>query len=459
MRHVKTVRDAVHGDIHLPAEYLPVLDAREMQRLRGVKQLGTAFHVYPSARHSRFEHCLGAFHMATLLSDRLRRSHHADPDSAAALTPEEERVAHLAALVHDLPHIPYGHSIEDQDGLLPRHDTPERIARALDGGEVAAALDRLGARAAVERCLGGPAGVCGSNAPAAPELRPGVRELVSENVCADLLDYLARDALFTGLRLAYDDRILDSLKLDPESGHLYIDLTKHEMERADVLSELLNLFRIRYVCSERIYYHHAKVASGALVSRAVELCLAAGLAATAFDTLTDAELPPLLAAFAARHAGDDLRLAAVGRLLERFGTRKLLKRAFVAGLAGNEAIQDELVHRFVENQAARQAVEAEIARTLGIVDPAEVIVYCPKKAMQLKEAHVLVRRAGRPLAPLTHYADELPMLGQMLRDYRYLWKLYVFIPPRERAGMEAAGRRIEAVLRAHFPAIANAYRP
>ena len=457
VRPVKTVRDAVHGDIHLPAEYLPVLDAREMQRLRGVKQLGTAFHVYPSARHTRFEHCLGAFHMATRLIDRLRRNHHADPDSAAEMTPGEERIAHLAALVHDLPHIAYGHSIEDQDGLLPRHDTPERIARAFGSGEIAAALDRLGVRAAIERCLGGPASAPGAAAP--PGFRPGVRELVSENVCADLLDYLARDALFTGLRLAYDDRILDSLKLDPESGHLYIDLTKHEMERADVLSELLNLFRIRYVCSERIYYHHAKVASGALVSRAVELCLGAGLDPAAFDALTDDELPAFLTAFAARHAGDDPRLAAVGRLLERFTARKLLKRAFVAGLAGHEAIQDELVHRFVESQAARQAVEAEIARTLGIVDPAEVIVYCPKKSMQLKEAHVLVRRAGRPLAPLTDYADELPMLGQMLRDYRYLWKLYVFIPPRDRAGMEDAGRRIEGVLRAHFPTLRNGYRP
>jgi hypothetical protein len=456
-QRMKTVRDAVHGDIHLPAEYLPLLDAREMQRLRGVKQLGTAFHVYPSARHTRFEHCLGAYHMAVRLSDRLRRNHRADPDVAAAFTPEEERIAHVAALVHDLPHIPYGHSIEDQDGLLPRHDTPERIARALGGGEIAAALDRLGTHAAVARCLGG-AGAAPEPGPV-PEPGPGVRELVSENVCADLLDYLARDALFTGLRLAYDDRVLDSLKLDPESGHLYIDLTKHEMERADVLSELLNLFRIRYVCSERIYYHHAKVASGALVSRAVELCLGAGLDPAAFDALTDDELPPFLTAFANRHVATDPRLAAVERLLERFTARKLLKRAFVAGLAGNEAIQDALVERFVENQPARLAVEAEIARTLGISDPAEVIVYCPKKWMQLKEALVRVRRAGRPLAPLADYADELPTLGQMLRDYRYLWKLYVFIPSRERAGMEDAGRRIEAVLRTHFPTITNAYRP
>lgn len=451
MINTKFVRDAVHGDIHLPAEYLPVVDAREMQRLRGIRQLGTAFHVYPSAQHTRFEHCLGTFHLTTELIERLRRNHRIDPQGAAALTSEEERIAHLAALVHDITHIPYGHSIEDQDGLLPRHDVPERIHRALNRGEIAEALDRLGARAEVEECIAGRVGP--------RSLRPGVGELVNGTVCADMLDYLRRDAFFTGLRLAYDDRILDSLKLDPETGHLYVDLTKHEMNREDVLSELLNLFRMRYVCSERIYYHHAKVASGALVSRAVELCLLAGLDPADLDPLTDADLPHLLKTFAARKRDQDRRLLAVPRLADRFVHRKLLKRCFVAGLAGHEAIQDDLVRSFVDSQPERIKVEAEIARALGIADPAEVIVYCPKKTMQLKEASVLVRRAGCPLAPLDHYAGDYPMLGQMLRDYRYLWKLYVFIPPRDESELSRAGKIAEGVLQDLFPEIRNAYRP
>lgn len=451
MTNTKIVRDAVHGDIHLPADYLPVVDAREMQRLRGIRQLGTAFHVYPSAQHTRFEHCLGTFHLTTQLIERLRRNHRIDPRWAADLTPDEERVAHLAALVHDITHIPYGHSIEDQDGLLPRHDVPERIHRALSRGEIAEALDRLGARAEVESCLAGKGG--------STSIRPGVGELVNGTVCADMLDYLRRDAFFTGLRLTYDDRILDSLKLHPETGHLYVDLTKHEMNREDVLSELLNLFRMRYVCSERIYYHHAKVASGALVSRAVELCLLAGLDPAELDPLADADLPHLLKTFAARKFEEAPRLIAVPRLVDRFVHRKLLKRCFVAGLAGHEAIQDDLVRRFVDSQPARIEVEAEIARALEIADPAEVIVYCPKKTMQLKEASVLVRRAGCPLTPLDRYAGDFPMLGQMLRDYRYLWKLYVFIPPRDKGGLQGAGRVVEEVLQGFFPGIRNAYRP
>ena len=92
----KILRDAVHGDIHLPAEFLPVLDAREMQRLRGIRQLGTAFHVYPSAQHTRFEHCLGTFHVARSLLDRIGANHADDRRACDLPAPEEERVVQLA---------------------------------------------------------------------------------------------------------------------------------------------------------------------------------------------------------------------------------------------------------------------------------------------------------------------------------------------------------------------------
>jgi HD superfamily phosphohydrolase len=96
-------------------------------------------------------------------------------------------------------------------------------------------------------------------------------------VGADILDYLRRDIAMTGLRFDYDERLLEYLKIDPRSGVVYVDLVKHDMDREDVLTEILNLLRCRYVCSERIYYHHAKVASGALISRAVELAVLGGL--------------------------------------------------------------------------------------------------------------------------------------------------------------------------------------
>ena len=60
---MKVFRDPVHGDIFLPRELVELLDTVEMQRLRGIKQLGTASLVYPGAVHTRFEHSLGTCYL------------------------------------------------------------------------------------------------------------------------------------------------------------------------------------------------------------------------------------------------------------------------------------------------------------------------------------------------------------------------------------------------------------
>src|SRR5262245_27245164 len=57
-RRFSVVRDPVHGDIYLTREELSLLDTPEMQRLRGIRQLGTAYLIYPGAHHTRFEHSI-----------------------------------------------------------------------------------------------------------------------------------------------------------------------------------------------------------------------------------------------------------------------------------------------------------------------------------------------------------------------------------------------------------------
>ena len=61
---MKIIRDAVHGDMAFDALERTVFDTPPVQRLRGVKQLGTSSLVFPSAVHTRFEHSLGAAWMA-----------------------------------------------------------------------------------------------------------------------------------------------------------------------------------------------------------------------------------------------------------------------------------------------------------------------------------------------------------------------------------------------------------
>ena len=449
----KTIRDPVHGDISVLGVDLPLLDSPEMQRLRGVRQLGSAYHVYPGAQHTRFEHSLGTYHVAGKLIEAIRDNHARDPKGCRDLSARDEAIVRAVALLHDVTHIPHGHAMEDQDGLFPRHDRPEVLRRRVSSGTLGKTLR---ARRILE-----PVAAHLTEGSAVSSSTPFLSSIANGAVGADILDYLRRDIAFTGLRLDYDDRLLEHVKIDPRSGTMYIDLVKHDMDREDVLTEILNLLRCRYVCSERIYYHHAKIASGALVSRAVEIAAMGGLTRREIETTTDSSLLAYLRArtYRSHPLGAERARAVIDRLLTRFEERRLPKRCFVIARPGNESRQDALVDAFVNRQEERMKVEAEIAALVGVREPADVIVYCPRKSMQLKEAQVPVRRAKRPIKPLTAYESEFPALHQLVDSYRNLWKLYVFVPDGLDKDLQWAGDRAERILRRRFPGIQNQFHP
>ncbi len=140
----KTVTDPVHGDIHLTTVESAVVDSAPFQRLRRIKQLGNTHLVYPGATHSRFSHALGALRVAQDLLDSAL-DHRLVPDACPDLFGQWEReldvatqsdnqrqldrkvaeavvLARLGALTHDLCHVPFGHSVEDELRLLTAHD-------------------------------------------------------------------------------------------------------------------------------------------------------------------------------------------------------------------------------------------------------------------------------------------------------------------------------------------------
>ncbi|MEM4540788.1 MAG: HD domain-containing protein, partial [Archaeoglobaceae archaeon] len=70
----KYIQDPVHGLIKLEKWQVSIIDTPQFQRLRRIKQLGFANLVYPGANHTRFEHCLGAMHLARILAKKLEMS-------------------------------------------------------------------------------------------------------------------------------------------------------------------------------------------------------------------------------------------------------------------------------------------------------------------------------------------------------------------------------------------------
>lgn len=412
------LRDPIHGDISLSARETAVLDLPDVQRLRGIKQLGTAHLVYPGCLHTRFDHSLGTAAVARRLLDGLaRRGVPVPPDLAEAVV--------IAALLHDVTHVPFGHTLEDERRLFPRHDKGRRLAMLLDG-RLGDGLRRLDVFAPVAAILGG------GRADAVP---PWAAQVVSSTIDADLLDYLRRDAYFAGLAQRYDDRVLRQFVVD--DGRLAINLTKHGMERHDARSETEQLLRLRYFLTERVYYHHTKVAAGAMISKAVELAHEHGVLGEAeLLGLSDGALFERLRRVPDA-AAPDPRIVA---LVERLEQRRLYKRGYVVSARTvDRGGRQMLVERFHENRDERRRAEAAIAAELGC-DASEVIVYCPALTM-MKEAAVLVC-TPKGTMPLDRYSGEGPSEAAALaRSYERLWRFFVFVPGelRARAGAVAGG--------------------
>ncbi|PYS47456.1 MAG: hypothetical protein DMG13_27930 [Acidobacteria bacterium] len=394
MTKTKLIRDAVHGDIEMGPLEVELMDTPEFQRLRGIKQLGTAYLVFPSAVHTRFEHSLGTSWMAHRILAAVRRS--------TSISADEEKLIRVASLLHDITHIPFGHTLEDERRVLPRHDKDEqRVAYFLRDSVIGRILEREGLQDEVIQML---------------QPKANYRsDIAGGAISADLLDYLRRDTYFCGLSQYYDARLFESFVLD--NSRLVINLEKHGVLRHDALSELVNLLRIRYTLSERVYFHHTKISSGAMISRAVELALRDGLTAEELRVLKDETLIWILRE---RYSKNPV----VAHLLSRLESRQLYRACHVLTTDIGERRRQEIVDRFHHDPVQREAAEAAIARAAGI-EPQAIIIYCPSPGMSLPEAEVAVRLEGGQIQPLSGSNNE--EIRILKEKHKALWKFSVLI--------------------------------
>ncbi len=410
---MKTIRDAVHGDLDFTADELAVIDTSTFQRLRQIKQLGASCLVYPSAVHTRFEHSLGTCGVAKRMIASVRRN--CGPRSISA---EGERIIGIYALVHDITHIPFGHTLEDERRVFTRHDRNRaRIDYFLRQTDLGAVLEQLGVRDAVYRLM--------TEHQLEPDGPTYHYDIVAGTICADLLDYLERDSYFTGLSQRYDERVFKYFVV--ADGALAINLVRHGLFRMDGLSEIVNLLRMRYVLSERVYYHPAKNAASAMISKALELCLASGrmrLSERSFYCLGDEGFLRVM------ESGP----AAAVHLVECFLARRLYKKAYM--VSRRSVPTTERFARYHSDPGERARAERWLARRLK-VPFRSVIVYCPSAGMQLREANALFRlESGRPARRLEGNRE----IRELRRRQERLWRFFVFLDPCYREQLDAAGR-------------------
>lgn len=239
VRAVKRIFDPVHHFIELSTAEARLLDLPVMQRLRRLRQLGLAYLAFPSAEHSRFTHALGALAMGTLAFDALHRSAPealGDAESAAY----QRRLLRAALLLHDIGHGPFSHSCESILGVAHEARTADLLALPdlVDG---IADLE-VNAADVLALIVGDPA-----------SRFPALRELVSgPNLDADRMDYLLRDAYFTGVSTGrYDvEQLIASLRLLDRGGKPIVAI-----DRRGVVA-LESFVLARYMMFASVYFHH-----------------------------------------------------------------------------------------------------------------------------------------------------------------------------------------------------------
>ncbi|HZY71235.1 MAG TPA: HD domain-containing protein [Thermoplasmata archaeon] len=198
-RRGKSIYDPIHGTITLADAPLALVGEPAFQRLWGIRQTGFAHLVFPGANHTRLEHSLGVYWVARAMAERL------------ALPSAEARAVEAGALLHDLGHPPFSHTYDPTLLEVFGHGH-EEISRSLivgddpSGAGIAAILERSGIEPERVADLVDPRKRSTN--------RPLLQSLLHGPVDADRIDYLQRDAHYTGVGHGAIDavRLLDTVR-------------------------------------------------------------------------------------------------------------------------------------------------------------------------------------------------------------------------------------------------------
>mgnify|MGYP000988684431 CR=1 FL=1 len=369
---MKVVLDPIHGYIELDDFTQELLDTPQMQRLRRVKQLGFSNLVYPGANHTRFEHSLGTMHLTSLLTKNLN-----------SIEEDKKIEIKAAALLHDVGHGPFSHVTENviDKYTRRRHDDVKEV---LGKEEIKEVLKKYG--------------VSSRNLVTHIKGETSLGQILSSEIDVDRMDYLVRDAHYTGVAFGVVDynRLINQMNFYEDR----LVVNQGGIKAAE------SLLVSRFWMNTSVYYHHVTRISESMCSKAVEYMI------------EHKELDP----FKLRQM-DDIDLIAAMRnstgyakeLSRRLDTRKLYKRALYVGL-------EDVGKGVLKYRDKIQRVESEIAELAG-VDPEYVLVDIPKTPEML-EMRAMIKSDHR-IVTLNEASHFVSILQEAQMDN---WRMGVYSP-------------------------------
>lgn len=241
----KIIKDCIYGHINIPPICLIAIDTPEFQRLRRIRQLGMTHYVYPSASHTRFEHCIGVMHLTGKMVSHLRQ-----------FVDIDERTCHLlqlAGLYHDIGHFAYSHLFDtilasstiinsNVDEIFHLTEHEERSCYFLEQVNNRCHLMTNDELNFVKDVIRG-------NCPPDCE-KKYLYEIISNDIFdVDRGDYLRRDAYHTGLPAFQSDYIILSSTI----------IDNHIVFNKKAQHEIMDMFETRKRMFINVYQHKVVV--------------------------------------------------------------------------------------------------------------------------------------------------------------------------------------------------------
>ena len=473
----------VHGFVGLRDEEVAVVNHPAFQRLGFIYQLGQSNLVFRGATHKRLEHVLGTLHVVQEMIDAVHQNHRRaarkrknkpafalDRPFDKTIELEEEAFVRLGALLHDIGHLPAGHTLEDELQLLDKHDRVARITAVLDRddwpgnipGSLRSVIDAQYADWADGIELSPSEILIQLVASDARELHESqfveankairvevCRDMIGNTICADLLDYLHRDWYHIGKPKYFDKRLFQYMEIRLVDGHprFVISIGNYPKIRSDAVTAMLGLLESRYELAETVLFHRTKCSSAAMLERAlfeIDVNLSRDsekasaeesnaverkrkLEMHLLDTTDEGSLDVLLG------LANDLKSAAAIHLIEALRARNLysvVTTSFLAELTDAQRSTVQGLYRGSKGAEARNRAMRQLEADFNL-RPGVLAIYCPDRGMNSKIAKVKVLANGQ-VKTLSEWDAERPALAgghlhAQLERFESLWRVHVVI--------------------------------
>ncbi len=370
----------MHGYVKLEGIALQLADTPQMQRLRWIKQLGLASLVYPGANHTRFEHSLGAYHLAGLLADHL------------GLEEVDRMTVCAAALLHDVGHGPLSHATEA--ALTPYlRKEHESIIDLLKKGDLSRILDGYGLQASdIQAAING----------------AGLGQIVSGEIDVDRMDYLIRDAHYTGVAYGVIDRLRLLQKMTLHGEKLVVEAGGVQAATSLLISRLL--------MHPSVYYHHVCRISECMIGAGIRRMIEDGASAAEVKGMDDIQLFNAL----------DRSGGYAAEMASRIKSRRIFKRAVYVGL---ECL-DPSVLRVSEKMLSQEIAHEACVNADCILVDNPALPDTPEGNFP-----ALVEGEVRPLREVS------PLVSILERAQKATWRFGIYCREEDRENVAQAARR------------------